>query len=516
MGARYLVVGAVVGSALLGAVGVARASSGIDSPDNGAVSIGRGATYVARADDPLAATYNPAGLAFQKSGVYAGAHLMFMNRCFSRRGPSGAVVDPGPGIPGPGSANGPEDPVCADTTPFPNPQIAANFRITKSLSIGISVMGPHGVGKMAWPESQAYTTATGLETTQPAPQRYLLTSSDSLIFNPTLSVSYAIKDWLSIGAGFIWGVASIEFVNFSQTTSQSAADNFVANPEVKSTLSAFDGFIPGVVVGVLASPHKRLDLGASFRWQDAIRTKTDLKLESNYWRAGGQKNENPCPGQAADCNITDEKEAGTLLFRVPLEARLGFRYHHPQRMGSLVAKTGRKVRDPLAEDLFDLEVDFTYAHNSVVDNLEVRFHPGIVVRGVNVGEVPQNADIPHKWKNVFGVRVGGDYVVIPGFIALRAGGFFETNGQDPAYLNPDFHLGHRIGVGGGGTVRLGRVDLSLAYQHTFFETLDNGGEGEVKALSGDATTNYRSQHNVNGGRLESSLNEVALGATVKF
>jgi len=127
---------------------------------------------------------------------------------------------------------------------------------------------------------------------------------------------------------------------------------------------------------------------------------------------------------------------------------------------------------------------------------------------------------------VFGVRVGGDYVVIPSFIALRVGGFFETNGQDAAYWNTDFHLGYRIGVGGGGTVRLGPVDVSIGYQHTFFETLDNGGKGMVPGLSGDAagqftnaegtTTAYRSWHNVNGGSLSSSLNEFALGGTYRF
>jgi long-chain fatty acid transport protein len=160
-------------------------------------------------------------------------------------------------------------------------------------------------------------------------------------------------------------------------------------------------------------------------------------------------------------------------------------------------------------------MDFTYAHNSVVDNLEVRFQPGIKVNGTP-GSIPENSDIPHKWKNVFGARLGGDYVFIPGFLAARAGAWFETNGQDPEYLTPDFHLGYRVGVNAGATVRLSRFDVSIAYQHTFFETLDNGGKGAVKGLSGDATTGYRTVHSVNGGKLTSSLDELALGATVRF
>jgi len=515
MSARQFVVRVAAGAIVLGGAASASASSAIDSPENGVVQVGRGGTLVARPDDPLAAYFNPAAMTQQKSGVHLGAHLMFLSRCFSRRDANGNPVSPGAGIPGPGAPGGPSDPVCADTTPFPNPQIAATFRITRSFAVGIGVLGPHGVGKATWPESVPYTNQLGLQTTQPAPQRHLLVESDSLIFNPTISVSYAIKDWFSIGAGFLWGVASIDFVSFTEGTSQVAADDFAANQEVKATLSATDAFVPGVVVGIFAAPHKRLDLGAWVKWQDAIDTRTSVKLESNYWKSGGQKNDNPCPTGPADCNVTQDDDAGTLKFRIPLEARMGFRYHHPQRAGSAIPKTGWNKRDTLAEDLFDIEVDFTYAHNSSVDNLEVRFDKGIRVNGTPT-DIPQNSDIPHNWKDVFGVRFGGDFTVIPGFIAARAGGFFETSGQDPAYLNPDFHVGYRVGLGGGGTVRVGPVDISLAYQHTFFEPLDNGGKGEVKALSGDASTGYRSQHSANGGRLESSLNEVALGATYRF
>ncbi len=512
--AKRIVVGIVGALASFGFSSSAYAS-GLETPDNGVVQMGRGATYVARADDPLAAAFNPAGLAFQKSGVFLGAHLMFQNRCFSRRDENGNPVSPGASLPGPGAQGGPADPVCADGAPFPNPQIAANFRISSRFAVGIAILGPHAVGNAEWPESISYQNQLGLTTTQPAPNRFLLVNQESLLINPTVSVSYAIKDWLSVGAGFIWGIASVNFVKFSESTSQVAVDDFAGNQETKAELSAFDGFIPGFVVGVLASPHKRLDLGANIRWQDAVNATGDLHLESLYWKSGGTKNDTPCAGMAAGCNLTDAPGAGTIKLRTPFTARFGFRYHSPQKMGSAIPKLGPKVRDMLVDDQFDVEADFTYAHNSVVDNLEVRFQPGIKVNGTP-GTVPVNGDIPHNWKNVFGARLGGDYVIIPGFLAVRAGAWFETNGQDPEYLNLDFHNGYHVGVSAGATVRLARFDVSLGYQHTFFETLDNGGKGLVKGLSGDATTAYRSQHNVNGGALSTSLDELALGATVRF
>ncbi|RLB46534.1 MAG: hypothetical protein DRI90_27255, partial [Deltaproteobacteria bacterium] len=59
--------------------------------------------------------------------------------------------------------------------------------------------------------------------------------------------------------------------------------------------------------------------------------------------------------------------------------------------------------------------------------------------------------------------------------------------------------------------------ISAAYQHTFFLTLDNGGAGLVKTISGDATTgDFRTRQTVNGGSATASLDEVALGATYHF
>jgi long-chain fatty acid transport protein len=208
-----------------------------------------------------------------------------------------------------------------------------------------------------------------------------------------------------------------------------------------------------------------------------------------------------------------------------MEAKLGVRYHYPRPLagGKLVKrpewaeKPDKVVRDFLSEDIFDVELDFTWAHNSVLDNLELRFKPGVAIKQTP-STAPENADVAHEWKDVFGIRLGGDFVVVPDLLALRAGAWYESKGQDDELLNVDFHLGSRVGVSGGATVRVWRLDLSLAYQHTFFETLDNGGEGQLLAISGDKSSSpaYRSRQAVNGGKLTTSLNELALGATVRF
>jgi long-chain fatty acid transport protein len=191
----------------------------------------------------------------------------------------------------------------------------------------------------------------------------------------------------------------------------------------------------------------------------------------------------------------------------------------------MFARYGKWARDAMSQDLFDVEVDVTWAHNSAVDVVELRMNPGIRINGTP-GFVPENGDIPHQWKEVIGVRLGGEVIPIPDLLAVRAGGFFESKGQDDAYLNIDFHQGWRAGIATGLTVRLSRFDISAAYQHTFFGALDNGGAGALRGLSGDATTgastpddpsdDFRTHQIVNGGRATSSLDEVALGATVRF
>ena len=545
--------------------GAAAASSGIDSPESGVLQMGRGSAWLARADDPLAVYFNPAAMAFQPSGVHVGTQVMMAKHCFTRLGLDGKPVPPDSGIPAPllpGQKSvpayagdltaAPQDQVCAPASPFPNPQIAATFRLASNAAIGIAVVAPHASGSNNWPESLSYTNALGSSVTQPAPQRYLLVSSNALIIYPTISVAYAPTDNLSFGVGFVWGIGTIDFVTFSEGISTAPAMGMNATDhstnDVRAELKAKDLFIPGVILSGLWMSTSNLNVAAWFKWQDALKADTDLTLTSLYWNSSGTPNTKPCAGAglAAGCNVTQAPGAGTVNFQIPMEAKLGLRFHMPRKdpgkRPGWASVPGRKVRDPMSEDLFDVEVDFTYANNSSVQNLNLGFVPGIKIQDGSpsgVGQVPTNGNIPHNWKDVVGVRLGGDFVAVPNLLSLRAGGFYETKGQDDQYLSLDFDLAQKIGVAGGATVRLGPIDLTLGYQHTFYGTLNNGGQGKIYALSGDSSGTssqngaaplcgndpknpaigpgcFRSYQPVNGGILTASLNEVGLAATARF
>ena len=62
-------------------------AGGFEIPDNGTEALGRGGAFVAKADDPTAIQYNPAGLAQQRgTRVLLDGHLMLSSYSFQRSG----------------------------------------------------------------------------------------------------------------------------------------------------------------------------------------------------------------------------------------------------------------------------------------------------------------------------------------------------------------------------------------------------------------------------------------------
>ena len=506
--------------ALTGAAGSALAENALESPSLGVNQMSRGGAWLARADDPLATYFNPAAIVRNPTGVHLGAQLMFRSQCFERRNSDGQPVAPG------GSIASPPDEICAEGPPFPNPQLAATFRIHKQLGLGIAVVGPHAAGGMSWSPTVRYLNPSGVEIEAPNPARYLLLENDAILLFPTLSLSYAPIKSLSFGAGFTWGIASFGFSNTAEAASPADCpdpdpmapcpapgnpqlDNF--GGDIYARIDGFDGFVPGFVASVLYSPSRRFDVAGWYRFSDAIRSSVDLQALAPYYVPTGSLN--PSADQ------TNVENAGTFELQIPMEAKIGVRYHHPRRGAQsqdFVEKHKGWARDAFSEDVFDIELDATWAHNSQIDKIDVQFNERHVINGASGGRVPLDASIPHPYKDVIGVRLGGEYVPIPDFLALRLGGFFESRGVSAQYLHPDFHLSERVGIAGGAAVRFGPVDLSVAYQHTFFFPLDNGGDGRIKGISGAADTDFRTRQAVNGGRATASLDEIGLALTYNY
>ena len=132
----------------------------------------------------------------------------------------------------------------------PNPQIGAVFRPTDRLAIGIAVVTPHSAGQGDWPETVTYQR-NGADRQEPAPSRYLQVDHGlAVVAYPTVSLSYAVTPSFSLGAGFVWGVATVDLSTYTEALSPSNADDFFGHQDVKAHFTAKDFFVPGFVAGM--------------------------------------------------------------------------------------------------------------------------------------------------------------------------------------------------------------------------------------------------------------------------
>jgi long-chain fatty acid transport protein len=505
----------------------------MEFPDNGSEQEGRGGAWVARASDPLAAFYNPAGLAGQQTRLTLQANISTQNTCFARIKASNDVTNDGV------APGGSYPKVCQNPNWFPNPQLAFTYRLNDRIGLGIAVLGPSAVGGVVWPDFiNGYT---------PSPQRYLLVSSNVLLLTPSIGVGWEPIDNLRVGASFIVGTApTIDFITSAPAEAEPMGQTQTPGTnDVRSELKAHDYFIPGFTLGTIYSPLPNLDVAGWFKYTGNIDATGDVVTQSYFYEHPrvdpiqyGDTSQSGCstpqPGMPPLSNKCGSGNNAHLTVPLPMEAKIGVRYHQP-RDG--VAQN-LHLRDPIAQDLFDVEADLTWANDSAFSAVQLRFTPGIPANpGLPPSAVlPPNADIPHNFQDVFGVRLGGDFNILPDQLAVRAGGFFESQAAQAQYQNIDFDGASRFGVSLGGTYRfrLGGhpLDLMAGYGHVFFANLTNNGPNGVHALSGEqcvagttpqasntcsnGNTQYRSLWPVNLGTITSSIDVINVGASFGF
>jgi hypothetical protein len=266
---------------------------------------------------------------------------------------------------------------------------------------------------------------------------------------------------------------------------------------------------------------------------DSIRTtEGTLISEQQPYTAGGAKRP-MCPYDAATCGATSSGVVNVFpgdgppalkafKYTIPPEIRAGIRFHLPRTKARVVAGTDGEARDPLHDDVFDIEVNGSYTMNSKASRIEVRFNPNIIVQPTAV-YVPEHADRLTGYKDSYGLRLGGQWNAIPDKLGIRAGGWFETQSQEAEYLQINVVGAQRYGFGGGLVFRQDFIDISLGYQRLMSSALDNGGNGKLLAPaatggqeSEDPDINKRSFHAINGGKLTQSAHAFTIGGTIRF
>lgn len=537
----------LAGCTVLALAAPAVASNVTEIPDNGSEQMGRGGAWVARASDPLATMYNPAGLAGQPTRLTVQVNLPFQVTCFHRTRDALDKTADTQLLTGQAYPN-----VCDDTGTFPVPSVGITLRATKRLGVGILLTAPAGAAGEAWPEFCSDASCSGTTSGYPAPERYLATYTNAFFLSPTLGLGWEPVDRVRFGASFIAGLASATFSNASMGTNQASADP--RSNDVKANLSTATVFVPGFTVGALWSASSNFDIAAWYKWSAPVDASADVKTYTGYYSLGSPV----IAGNSAlaDCGSgqpagTCAPGAGHVKLAIPMEAKLGFRFHKPR--AGLDPLTSAHRRDPMAQDAWDAELDLTWANDSAIDALHISFPlsndglNGTIPVAGTPGHVPADADVPHDYQDVFGVRLGGDVNVVPNKLALRAGAFFESqaastvNGQNP-YMATDFAAGARVGLAAGLTLRIpvkkdaaptegGAIELSAGYMHMFmFDLHNDGSQGGIRALAGtacasgtptagacpDGTPVFRSPFYVNLGTVSVNTDVVNVGAAYRF
>jgi long-chain fatty acid transport protein len=223
--------------------------------EQGARAVGMGGAFVARASDPSAIYYNPAGLAFQKGiNVMGGGTFIFPSTTFSP------------------TTNKIEKKQISQTY-FP-----ANLYGTLALDdqwvVGIGVFTPYGLGT-EWSHGWFGNSSA------------IRTSLQTFYINPT--VSYKVNDDLSIGVG-------ISYVYATVFMSTSPLGGSVGKMELSGS-----GRGVNINAGALYKPMEDLSVGISYRMKTNIDFSGDVKTldlgsPDGTWLTGPGKTTLPMPG----------------------------------------------------------------------------------------------------------------------------------------------------------------------------------------------------------------------------
>jgi hypothetical protein len=579
--AQRLVLAAAAAGAAVCAPQVAYASNPLEYPDNGSASFSRGGAWLAVANEPIATHYNPAALATQGSGFSVEQQLNFNSVCYNRHGPNDTPESPV------SLRFGPLQYVetCNARKSFPStiPSISVAWRVSEKLGIGAAIVPPAAYGtpddafppvtlgynagyqecvrQLSMQPGGNISTCGQQYQTIPAPYRYQQLNQLSTIIFPTLGIGYEILPRFRIGAAFVSGIAVINTTVMGTINgSPGLAEN--AGNDSMSTLRTRDLFIPGAILSMHWSATPNIDLAAWGRVMDSAQSSEgELNAVIKPYKDVGDATSPAFSELKPICQSTDPAQCNTaqyvnyagaafrkFKFPIPPEVRIGIRFHQPRSQAATKKAVdfgagGFAKRDPLKDDVFDIELDGSYSMNSAANTIEVRFAEAPNGTGARSllpnGYVPPNADKWNGFKDSFGVRLGGQVNVVPDKFGVRAGTWIETRSQEPEWLSVAPVGAMRGGVGGGVVFRQDFIDISIGYQYHWSSGLDNNGMGRQRAVVGngqdtnrerpdfstakeppDVTaadrTQFRSNFTVNNGSITQHAHAFTLGGTVRF
>lgn len=394
-------------------------AGGFELPDLGSQALGRGAAFVAKADDPTAIYYNPAGLARQRgTHLLVNGNLYLHSFTFQRAGryrddPSNSATPWG------GQSYAPSSNV-GNPNVAPFVALTTDFGTFDRLTAAIGLYTPSSVTGRAF---------RAVIDHNPASSRYDFMQAAGTYLYPTASVGYRVTPWLDLGAS-----VSLAFASFGTQWKTYADDGQCANSEYvpcdsKTTVDASATTI-AATFGAMVRPTKNWGFGLTFHTPTTFNASGTLTAENPKGMGMGDVTKTPI----------------LLTSSLPWTARLGARY---------IAMKG-------TFEEYDLEI------NAVYEAWKSAQGDGITIDSGNVpfgNYQPLKMLLAHGYNDTMGVRLGGAYNFALGnnLLSLRGGAFYDSSATDFAHTRVDYDTLAKIAGTFGLGYKTGAFSLDVAY-----------------------------------------------------
>ncbi|TNE45290.1 MAG: hypothetical protein EP343_27130 [Deltaproteobacteria bacterium] len=458
----YVVVLVALSLVFLGAGAVQ--AGGMEAGDTGAEALGRGGAFAAKADDPSAINYNPAGFAkLTGHRVVVGFHAMHHSYSFERKGSFLSVDTERPWFSAPSHI-----------------MFSTDFGLRKGFTLGIGLYTPPSTPRQ-YPQSYGNSTAQVL----PSPQRYDTVKVSGLVLFPSLVAAYQITPWLTVGASFqIWMLSTETRTVAAVSSACSQAED--PGCDVLVDMKVEDWFSPTGSLGILLRPHRQFELGVMVRFPASAEAKGKAKLTFGPEVDRLQSSMRYPLVEPDDPNVTMEMSYPWML-------RAGARviFFHGD------------------EELADFEVDFVFENWSNASKRNVQ------IKARSLNEPMEPTVIDWKLKDTFSIRAGGSYqhaLSAHVKVIYRAGLFVESATTDVSDTLLAIFSPMRFGVTGGLGLRWKWLSLDIALAHFVFpKRIVNNSTIRVTDFGGTAPGPV-----IGNGTYRASLTQISLQVGVSF
>lgn len=464
--------------------------------DNNARVLGRGGAFAARADDPSAIQYNPAGLAKLKGfNVLLSVNVLDVNQTFQ---PASDKV-----LGGRSTRRFAPLEQEIDLTAAPMLALHFDFEALPDFDFAVGVYGPSGTTHRRFANQFRIQSVTRDADGADQLDRIRGQQGNALAPNGVLVESQMIQAYPTVAVAWS-GVKNLRVgVSLQASVVDATIKKAIGGPiPGVAELQFTDPFTFTAIAGVQYDVTEWLELGVMYR----------PSFENVATGTHSLRRFNECPNGDCPDDVSDEPLGPYGLgAEVPFSNADGspnqdleFRFTNPD-----ILRFGARYIDPR----FDIEFNYVFQRQSVHKAFGVDYKaPRATLDDVVVEPVPDVAD-RRDYQDTHGFRLGGDIIVLPEQLSVRWGGSYENGSSPEDFTSLDFPGLDQWSVAVGLTWHTKLVDIDLAYSHIGLidRTVEEGNPSLI-----DITVAADQWKAVNKGDYSGNYNVFGLGTTWHF